>query len=64
MQAPSSAPAAWFAQAASPPVGPLSSHGLLSVLVPVLLWRRGGWLFGAGCTDNPVTHQLKNMPRQ
>jgi hypothetical protein len=28
-----------------------------------LLWRRGGSLFAAGCTDNPATHLLKNMPR-
>ncbi len=42
-----------------PATGVVRAHGLLSVLLPVLFGRRGGWLFGAGCTDNPVTHQLK-----
>ncbi len=55
-QAPSSALVAWFAQAASPPVGPRSLHGLLSVRLPALLLsRRGGSLFAAGSTDNPAT---------
>ncbi len=55
MQAPSSAPVACIAQAASPPAALRSSDVLLSVRLPgLLLSRREGPLFGAGCTDNPA----------
>ncbi len=60
MQAPSSAPAAWFAQAASLPGVPPLSHGRSSALLRVaLLSRRGESQFAVECTDNPAKRRLK-----
>jgi hypothetical protein len=58
---PSSALAVWFAQAASQQAGRPSVRPS-SILLRAALWsRRGEPLCGAGCTEHPTTHQLKNV---